>query len=79
MHGDSLRERPSSVYRNTFSYFYRMVPLAMTKQKTSIAIEKKLWTEWIQFVVARTGSARKLSNEIEKALRYYMAHASKKD
>lgn len=44
----------------------------MTKQKTSIAIEKDLWTEWIQFVVARTGSARKLSDEIEKALRYYM-------
>ena len=45
----------------------------MTKQKTSIAIEKELWTEWIQFVVARTGSARKLSEEIEQALRYYMA------
>jgi len=50
----------------------------MAKQKTSIAIEKDLWTEWIQFVVARTGSARRLSEEIEKALRYYMAHAAKK-
>ena len=50
----------------------------MTKQKTSIAIEKDLWTEWIQFVVARTGSARKLSDEIEKALRHYMSHPPKK-
>jgi hypothetical protein len=49
----------------------------MPKQKTSIAIEKDLWTKWIQFVVARTGSARKLSDEIEKALRYYMANAPK--
>lgn len=50
----------------------------MPKRKTSIAIEEDLWTEWIQFVVARTGSARKLSDEIEKALKYYMAHAAKK-
>jgi len=50
----------------------------MVKQKTSIAIEKDLWTEWIQFVVARTGSARRLSEEIERALRYYMAHVKKR-
>jgi hypothetical protein len=49
----------------------------MTKRKTSIQIEENLWTQWIQFVVARTGSARKLSEEIEKALRYYMTHAKK--
>jgi len=51
----------------------------MTKQKTSIAIEKDLWTKWIQFVVKKTGSARKLSEEIEKALNYYMARSTKKD
>jgi hypothetical protein len=49
----------------------------MVKQKTSIAIEKELWTEWIKFVVERTGSARKLSEEVEKALRYHMTHAKK--
>ena len=49
----------------------------MPKQKTSIIIEKDLWTEWIQFVVGRTGSARRLSEEIEKALRYYMTHGPK--
>jgi len=48
------------------------------KKKTSIAVDPTLWTEWIQFVVARTGSARKLSEEIEKALRYYMARGAKK-
>jgi hypothetical protein len=48
------------------------------KKKTSIAVDPKLWTEWIQFVVARTGSARKLSDEVEKALRFYMSHVSKK-
>jgi hypothetical protein len=50
----------------------------MPKRKTSIAIEEDLWTQWIQFVVARTGSARKISEEIEKALRQYMARASKR-
>jgi hypothetical protein len=50
----------------------------MAKKKTSIAIEEDLWTQWIQFVVARTGSARKLSDEIERALRYYMLHGPKK-
>jgi hypothetical protein len=48
------------------------------KKKTSIAVDPKLWTEWIQFVVARTGSARKLSEEIEKALRYYMSRGPRK-
>jgi hypothetical protein len=48
------------------------------KKKTSIAVDPKLWIEWIQFVVARTGSARKLSQEVEAALRYYMTHARKK-
>jgi len=50
----------------------------MTKKKTSIAVEEDLWTQWIQFVVGRTGSARKVSEEIERALRHYMAHTPKK-
>ncbi|HYW01828.1 MAG TPA: hypothetical protein VE862_10170 [Candidatus Acidoferrum sp.] len=48
------------------------------KKKTSIAVDPKLWTEWIQFVVAKTGSARKVSGELEKALRYYMRNTSKR-
>jgi hypothetical protein len=42
------------------------------KAKTSINIDKQVWKEWIQFVVAKTGSARKVSEELEKALQEYM-------
>jgi hypothetical protein len=42
------------------------------KAKTSINVDKQVWKEWIQFVVAKTGSARKVSEELEKALQEYM-------
>lgn len=42
------------------------------KAKTSINIDRNTWKEWIQFVVGRTGSARKVSEELEKALLEYM-------
>jgi hypothetical protein len=35
-------------------------------------VDDKLWKEWTLFVVNKTGSARKLSEEIEKALLEYM-------
>ncbi|MEM2648902.1 MAG: hypothetical protein QXS10_07535 [Candidatus Bathyarchaeia archaeon] len=44
----------------------------MPKQKTSINIDPELWKEWTLFVVKRTGSARKLSEELEKAIKEYM-------
>jgi len=44
----------------------------MAKQKTSITIDAQLWKEWTIFVVNKTGSARKLSDEIETALGEYM-------
>jgi hypothetical protein len=44
----------------------------MGKQKTSFMVDDKLWREWTLFVVEKTGSARKLSEEMEKALREYM-------
>ena len=44
----------------------------MAKRKTSISIDEELWKEWIKFVVDKTGSARKLSEEIENALRECM-------
>jgi metal-responsive CopG/Arc/MetJ family transcriptional regulator len=44
----------------------------MAKRKTSITIDENLWKEWTKFVVDKTGSARKLSEEIEKSLREYM-------
>jgi len=44
----------------------------MAKRKTSITIDERLWKEWTKFVVDKTGSARKLSDEIENALKQYM-------
>lgn len=44
----------------------------MTKRKTSFMVDDDLWKEWTLFVVKKTGSARKLSDELEKALREYM-------
>ncbi len=42
------------------------------KAKTSINIDKGTWQEWIKYVVNKTGSARKVSEETEKALVEYM-------
>lgn len=44
----------------------------MTKRKTSISVDEELWKQWTMFVIEKTGSARKLSEEIEKALKEYM-------
>ncbi len=35
-------------------------------------VNDDLWREWTLFVVKKTGFARKLSEELEKALREYM-------
>jgi hypothetical protein len=50
----------------------------MAKRKTSITVDEKLWKEWTMFVINKTGSARKLSEEIENALSEYMHTESKK-
>ena len=44
----------------------------MFKRKTSIAVDDDLWREWTKFVVDQTGSARKVSEELEKAIKEYM-------
>ena len=44
----------------------------MAKRKTSISVDEELWKQWTMFVIEKTGSARKLSEEIEKAIRQYM-------
>ena len=44
----------------------------MPKRKTSIAVDDDLWREWIKFVVDKTGSARKVSEELEHAIEEYM-------
>jgi hypothetical protein len=42
------------------------------KKKTSINIDNQVWKEWMKFVIDKTGSVRKLSEEMEKALHEYM-------
>jgi len=44
----------------------------MGKRKTSISIDEELWKEWTKFVIDKTSSARKISEEVENALRQYM-------
>jgi hypothetical protein len=42
------------------------------KKKTSINIDDRVWKDWMKFVIEKTGSVRKLSEEMENALREYM-------
>ena len=44
----------------------------MPKRKTSISVDTEIWKEWTKFVIDKTGSARKLSEEVENALQEYM-------
>jgi metal-responsive CopG/Arc/MetJ family transcriptional regulator len=46
--------------------------IKMVKRKTSITIDEELWKEWNKFVIDKTGSARKLSEELENAITFYM-------
>ena len=42
-------------------------------------VDRNLWKEWMVFVIKRTGSARKLSAELEKAMKEYMDKHSEKE
>ena len=44
----------------------------MVKKKTSINIDDRVWKDWMKFVIDKTGSVRKLSEEMENALLEYM-------
>jgi len=44
----------------------------MVKKKTSINIDDRVWKDWMKFVIDKTGSVRRLSEEMGKALREYM-------
>lgn len=50
----------------------------MGKRKTSISVDEDVWTEWTMFVIKKTGSSRKLSEELEKALEEYMRKSKAK-
>ena len=38
---------------------------------------RKPWVKWIKFVVNKTGPARKISEELEKAILEYMKRSTK--
>lgn len=42
-------------------------------KKTSVSMEPELWRDWVHFVLDKTGSARKASEELQIAMREYMA------
>lgn len=44
----------------------------MVKRKTSIVVDDRLWSEFIVFVVRKHGSAKRTSEEIEKAMREHL-------
>ena len=46
------------------------------KRKTSIMVDAELWRRWIGFVVSIHGSTKKISEEVEKALLWYMMEGS---
>ena len=64
------------LYRYTAKHLYRKRDNGfgddVGKKKTSITVDAQLWKEWTMFVVDKTGSARKASDEIENAIREYM-------
>jgi len=45
---------------------------SQAKKKTSIAIDPKIWQEWVKFVIDKTGSTRRIGEELEKAIKEYM-------
>jgi NADH:ubiquinone oxidoreductase subunit len=47
------------------------------KRKTSINVDPDLWNQWLHFVLDETGSTKKVSEEFEKALKFYMKSRNK--
>jgi len=50
---------------------------SLPKQKTTIVVDKKLWKDFLSFVVKKHGTTRKTSVEIESAIREYLNHHTK--
>ena len=49
-----------------------MFDAQMTKRKTSLNIDDKLWQQWLIYVVKKTGSSRRVSDITVEALTEYM-------
>jgi len=45
---------------------------SMPKVKTSVNIDDQVWKRWLLFVINKTGTSRKVSEETAKALEEYM-------
>jgi len=45
----------------------------LANKKTSITVDPQLWLEWNRFVLDKTGSTRKASEELQNAMREYVA------
>ncbi|MCD6592587.1 hypothetical protein J7L00_00665 [Candidatus Bathyarchaeota archaeon] len=56
-----------------------MASRTKTKKKTSIAIDPKIWQEWVKFVVDKTGSSRKIGEELENAIKDYMQRYKRRE
>ena len=44
----------------------------MTRKKTTILIDEKLWIDFVTFVMKKHGTAKKTSVEIGNAMREYL-------
>jgi hypothetical protein len=49
-----------------------MMYAQMTKKKTSLNVDDKIWRDWLIYVVKSTGSSHKVSDYTVKALEEYM-------
>lgn len=45
--------------------------------RTTIVVDTKLWKKFLSFVVQKHGTARKISIEVEEAIREYLAKNEK--
>ena len=64
------------ILKNHISYIFiainKILEHQMTKKKTSINIDDKIWQDWLIYVVKKTGSSRKVSDFTVEALVEYM-------
>jgi len=80
--GNVTKDEPAGVAGSQFlgntiekEYMDKRLDIDTAKQKTTIVVEKKLWKDFLSFVVEKHGTTRKMSIEIESAIREYMNEA----
>ena len=50
----------------------RITSMMGQKRKTSVNVDQDVWMKWNHFVIDKTGSSRRVSQELEKALLEYI-------